>query len=279
MKRLISRETELSDYRDISFTIRESYTNSFSRKSVMTVQDCEAFLDTLDIPSLMPDERDICESMIDVNECFNCLQSMHSNKTPGNDVITHQFYIAFFDLIKYLLMSSINYSWEVGDLFTSQKQAVITLIQNKGKDKCNIQNWRPISLLNVDAKLISKVLAMCLEKVTDKVIRPDQTAYIPGRFIGESIRLISDILEYTEVEQMEGYMFAADIEKAFDSVDHNFLIAVLKKFGLGHEFIQWVKPLLYDQQSCVMINGHSTGYFALKQGSRQGDPLSTFCFY
>ena len=117
------------------------------------------------------------------------------------------------------------------------------------------------------------------KKVIDKVIRPDQTAYIPGRFIGESIRLVSDILEYTEVEQMEGYMFAADIEKAFDSVDHNFLIAVFKKFGLGHAFIQWVKTLLYDQQSCVMNNGHSTGYFVLKQGSRQGDPCQVFYFY
>ena len=181
VKRLISRETELSDYRDISFTIREFYTNLFSCKSVMTVQDCEAFLDTLDIPSLMPDERDICEGMINVNECFNSLQSMHSNKTPGNDGITREFYIAFFDLIKDLLMSSINYSWEVGELSTSQKQAVITVIEKKGKDKRYIQNWRPISLLNVDAKLISKVLAMRLKKVTDKVIRPDQTAYIPGR--------------------------------------------------------------------------------------------------
>ena len=268
----------MSDYRDISFTIREFYTNLFSRKSVMTVQDCEAFLDTLDIPSLMPDERDICEGMINVNEYFNCLQSMHSNKTPGDDGITREFYVAFFDLIKDLLMSSINYSWEVGELSTSQKQAVINLIEKKGKDKRYMQNWRPISLLNVDAKLISKVLAMRLKKVIDKVIRPDQTAYIPGRFIGESIRLISDILEYTEVEQMEGYMFAADIEKTFDSVDHNFLIAVLKKFGLGHEIIQWVKTLLYDQQSCVMINSHSTGYFALKRGSRQGDPLLAFLF-
>ena len=66
------------------------------------------------------------------------------------------------------------------------------------------------------------------KKVIDKVIRPDQTAYIPGSFIGESIRLISDILEYTEVEQMDSYIFAADIVKAFDSVDHNFLIAVLR---------------------------------------------------
>ena len=133
MKRLISRKPELSDCRDISFTIREFYTNLFSRKSVMTVQDCEAFLDTLDIPSLMPDERDICEGMINVNECFNCLQSMPSNKTLGNDGITHEFYTAFFYLIKDLLMSSINYSWEVGELSTSQKQVVITLIEKKGR--------------------------------------------------------------------------------------------------------------------------------------------------
>ena len=73
------------------------------------------------------------------------------------------------------------------------------------------------------------------------MIRPNQTAYIPGRFIDESIRLIYDILEYTEVEQTEGYMFSADIEKAFDSVDHNFLIAVLKKFGLGHELFSGSK--------------------------------------
>ena len=122
------------------------------------------FLDTLDIPSLMPDERDISEGMISVNECFNCLKSIPSNKTPGNDGITGEFYIAFFDLIKDLLMSSINYSWKVGEISTSQKQAVITLIEKKGKDKHYIQNWRPISLLNVDAKLISKVLTIRLKR-------------------------------------------------------------------------------------------------------------------
>ena len=123
---------------------------------------------------------------------------MPSNKTPANDGISREFYIAFFDLIKDLLMSSINYSLEVGELSTSQKQAVITLIEKKGKDKRYMQNWRPILLLNVDAKLISKVLTIRLKNVIDKVIWPDQTAYIPGRFIGESITLISDILEYTE---------------------------------------------------------------------------------
>ena len=98
----------------------------------MTVQDCEAFLDTLDIPSLMPDEKDVCEGMINLNECFNCLRSMSSNKTPGNYGITPEFYITFVDIIKDLLMSAITYTCEVGELSTSEKQAVKTNLQGSG---------------------------------------------------------------------------------------------------------------------------------------------------
>ena len=73
-------------------------------------------------------------------------------------------------------------------------------------------------------------------------------------------------------------MFAADIEKAFDSLDHNFILAVLEKMELGIDFIQWVRTLLNDQQSCVMNIGTTTRYFNLNRGTRQGDPLSAYLF-
>ena len=75
-----------------------------------------------------------------------------------------------------------------------------------------------------------------------------------------------------------GVLFSADFEKAFDSVEHNFIFAVLKSFGFGSQFIQWVRTFLKNAESCVLNNGHSTGYFMLERGTRQGDPLSAHLF-
>ena len=155
---------------------------------------------------------------------------------------------------------------------------MITLIEKKGKDKRYLKNWRPISLINVDAKIASKALAFRIRKVITNLIHSDQMAYVEGRYIWESVCLISDILEYTENKGIEVILFLADFEKAFDSIDHTFLFSVLKSYGFGHDFIQWVKTLFNNAESCVMNNGHSTGYFPLKRGTRQGDPLSVYLF-
>ena len=108
------------------------------------------------------------------------------------------------------------------------------------------------------------------------MIHGDQTAYLKDRY--ESVRLISDILEYTADNDIEAILFSADFEKAFDSIDHRFLFSVLKSFGFDPDFIQWVRTLFKNFESCVMNNGFSTGYFALERGTRQGDPLSAYRF-
>ena len=133
-------------------------------------------------------------------------------------------------------------------------------------------------MLNVDVKVVSKVLATRLKKVISNLVSSDQTAYVPDRYIGESVRLASDLLEYTNIHNLPGYMVTIDIEKAFDSVDHTFLLCALRKFGFGNNFIKWVKVIFNRQESCIMNNGHSTGYFALSSGTRQGDPISAYLF-
>ena len=141
-----------------------------------------------------------------------------------------------------------------------------------------MKSWRTISLLNVDSKIISKALSEKLKEVLLDLISSRQTAYAKNRHIRESGRLISDITEITEIRNIKGFLVTMDIEKAFDSLDHNFLISTLEKYGLGQNVILRVKILLKDQKSCVINGGKTTKYFMLGRGARQGDPISLFLF-
>ena len=105
-----------------------------------------------------------------------------------------------------------------------------------------------------------------------------QTAYVQNRCIGETGRLISDILDISDKLNIDGYLVTANIEKAFDSLDHEFFLVVLKKFGFGNYFIDWIKMLLTNQESCVINGGSTLSYFKLVKGARQRNPISLYLF-
>ena len=77
---------------------------------------------------------------------------------------------------------------------------------------------------------------------------------------------------------LKGYIVTVDIEKALDSLSHSFLVAYLKKYRYGNDFIKWVEMLLECQESCVINGGSATKYFKLQKGARQGDPISASLF-
>ena len=124
-------------------------------------------------------------------------------------------------------------------------------MKKKDKDKRLIKNWRPISLLNVDSKLISKPLGNRLQDVMPNLVSENQSAYVNNRFISKSRKLISDILEITDSLQVDDLLMTIDIEKAFDSVNQFFLTSILKRYGFGDDFIRWIKTLLKNQESCL----------------------------
>ena len=157
------------------------------------------------------------------------------------DGLTKEFYTAFFGELGSLLLKTFSYSFVKGELSSSQKQAVITVIKKKDRDVMLIRNWRPISLINVDIKIASNALAFRVRKVLPSLIHYDQTVYVKERISESLYVLVDDLLKYEEEENSDGILFAADIEKAFDSVDHNFIFATLNKFGYGSDFIQWIK--------------------------------------
>ena len=117
-----------------------------------------------------------------------------------------------------------------------------------------------------------------MKRVIHKLISNKQSAYVPGRHNTDAIRSVSDLLFYADQNNLDGYLVSVDMEKAFDSLDHTFIISTLRKYGFGPNFIQWIKVLLNKQVSCVMNNGFTTGYFTNERGTRQRDPLSVYLF-
>ena len=141
-----------------------------------------------------------------------------------------------------------------------------------------MKNWRAISLLNVDLKVIPKGFVSRLKTELPSIISSEQTAYIEKRFIGERGRLISGILSVTNNLKMKSFLVTMDTEKAFNSPEHSFLISVFKKIGFGENFIDWIKILLYKQKLCLLNSVLQQWFFNLEKGACQGDLISMYLF-
>ena len=136
------------------------------------------------------------------NDCKTQLEQIYKVKANGIKIRSK---CEFWNEVKVPLLLATEKAYLVKQLSASQKQAVIKLIEKKGRGKRYIQNWQPISLLNVDVKLISKALAERLKNVLPEIIPPNQNAYVKNRCISEGGRLISDLLEMSEVLNKEGF--------------------------------------------------------------------------
>ena len=98
-------------------------------------------------------------------------------------------------------------------------------------------------------------------------------ACVENRFIGESGRLITDIIGITDILNKEGFLVTLDTEKAFDSFDQTLVISVLKKIVFDNNFVSWVEPLISKQGSCTISGSNTTQYFHFEREAHQSDPI------
>lgn len=153
------------------------------------------------------------------------------------------------------------------------RRAVLSLLPKKG-DLSLLKNWRPVALLTTEYKILSKCLANRLKKYVHTIVHKDQTYCIPNRSIMDNLFLVRDILDICKTFNLGVGLVALDQEKAFDRVDHSYLFNLLKVFGFGESFLNWIQ-LLYAGASCmVKVGGGLSKPISVQRGIRQGCPLS-----
>jgi hypothetical protein len=261
--------------------LQESYTfyqNLYKKKQNTVTDSSDEFVDQNSLPRLSEAEKQDLDSEITVAELHETLLTFKCNTTPGNDGLPYDFYKYFWHSISQCLFECLTCSLTKGILPTSQRQATITLNEKKGKDRSQIKNWRPISLLNCDYKIFSKLLSNRLKKYLPYLIHENQTGYVKHRLISDSIRTVQDIMNYTLQNNLPGMMLLIDYEKAYDTLDWEYIWKTLQCANVGERFLYMVKLLYNNPESCIINNGRCSKYFTLERGVRQGDPLSAYLF-
>jgi len=154
---------------------------------------------------------------------------------------------------------------------------IITLLPKKTKT-VQIQQYRPICLLNVSFKIFTKIAVNRLMSVADKIIRPTQSAFMPRRHILEGVVVLHETLHELQRKKLNGVILKLDFEKAYDKVKWNFLQQTLRMKGFPELCCSWIEAFVTKGSVAIKVNDDVGKYFQTKKGLRQGDPLSPLLF-
>jgi hypothetical protein len=178
------QKEELTDSEKILEYEAEYYKKLYSESNVLPNRINDDLFLSENTPKISNVKSDLCEKNITLQEVGRALKDLKNGKSPGTDGFTADFYKFFWMKLQTLVLNSLLCVHNMGELSTEQKRGIINLIPKKDKDIRLLKNWRPISLLNTDYKILTKCLATRLKLVLPDVINEDQVAYLKDRFIG-----------------------------------------------------------------------------------------------
>ena len=223
-------------------------------------------------------EKIILELELTLDEISTALKEMPNDKSPGSSGLTADFYKVFWGFLKAPLHKAYLHCKKEGQLYTMARQGILTLLPKKNRNRLYIKNWRPITLLNIDYKILSKAFANRIKLVLDDIINTDQKGFVKGRLISENIRQMFDLIQYSWQQNLPGIVVSVDFEKAFDRVDYKALKRILVFFGFGEIFISWVSLLFSNFNLYTTNNGYMSSPWTPIRGLFQGNPISSYLF-
>jgi len=252
--------------------------------------------------ALNNDEKNEISKDITYTEIIDILRTAPNGKAPGPDRIPNEFWK---EEIKWHKKMKLDKKFKQGDMREGSAKvrpcvvALMTKVMEdlecyrannkkflearmgllyKKKDKRDIQNYRPITLLNTDYKTYTKALANRLREVAPKLIHKDQAGFMPKRSIYDQTKLVELMLKWSENTESRGAIVCLDQEKAYDRIDLTYLWRVLKAFGFPVRFIMRIKNLYSKASMAIRLNGFTSHLFDVWRGVQQGDPMSCLLY-
>ncbi|KAH7973241.1 hypothetical protein HPB52_023199 [Rhipicephalus sanguineus] len=204
--------------------------------------------------------------------------SMPPNSAPGTDGLTAAFYATFFETLGDHLLALVNLVLTQRVKPDSFSAGRIVLILKDGAPPCEPESWCPITLLNVDYKIVATILNNRLKLFLPDIVAPHQTCAVPRRSMFANLTMTRDAFEYAATKKIRGAFLSLDQAKAFDRVRHAYLFEMLRQFGLPTDFVDTLKLLYKDLRGSVLVNGSETEGFQYTRGIRQGCPLGPTLF-
>lgn len=211
-------------------------------------------------------------------EIHKIIDSLPSNKSPGPDGFTGDYYKTFKQISSPYLESTFNAAAASATFPPQMLNAKIVTLPKPGKDPSSPPNFRPISLLNIDLKVYAKLIAACLLDILPLFIHLDETGFTKGRQTSDATRRLTNIIHLANLHKRPSLLLALEAEKAFDHIHWQYMAQVPKRFGFSSPTLSAILALYFKPSAQVLTSGALSKPFGISNGTRQGCPLSPFIF-
>lgn len=245
-----------------------------------SAEDTRTLLQALPASATLSDlDREKIAGTIEMNQIKAVISHSPLSRAPGRDGIPFELYQAMLHVpwIMELLLEVMNDALQDGAFPKSWNETVMILLYKKG-EASRLANWRPLSLINTDAKLFTKVLTLRLRPCMTSLTGDYQTGFTAGRHIADNGLALISLRDYCKDRSQGLVGIMLDQEKAYDRVHPGYLTAVLEHFQFPRAFVRCINLLFFSTEITLDINGHPSSKFTQSRGLRQGDPLSPLLF-
>ena len=251
------------------------FDNIFNNNDILQDQGSEFFFKNLSCLTIP--ERESIDSLITIEEVMESIDSFEPRKSPGLDGLPYEFYKKTKFLIAPVLVKIYNEQLESGVLLNSYGKGVTRLLK-KVPGIPNASELRPITLLQCEYKMLSKIINKRIMLVNSSIFKSNQLCSQSDRSIFDGIFNILSTIDYINTRNLSGYIFSLDILKAYDRTRVQYVAKVMRKMKFPEKFIRWIIMLHQNNRTCFILNGKLSKELNVKISIRQGDPLAMILF-